>query len=110
MTLPGCSGPSDASELPLRADKPGCPSVLHACRPCSVAAEAEAGAAEEERRRREEKKREERRPQQPRLRSGAQLREAEQSPFRELGGCSPAPAHPLGLSPACTFIRSREAH
>lgn len=55
MTLPGCSGLSDASELPLRADKPGCPSVLHTCRPCLVAAQPEAGAAEEERRRKEER-------------------------------------------------------
>lgn len=44
---------SDVSELPLWADKPGCPSVLHACRPCLVAAQSEAGAAEEERRREE---------------------------------------------------------
>lgn len=36
-SLPGCSGLSYTSELPLWADKPGCPSVLHACRPCLVA-------------------------------------------------------------------------
>lgn len=53
MTLPGRSGLSNASELPLRADKPGCPSVLHACRPCLVAAQPEAGAAEEARRKKE---------------------------------------------------------
>lgn len=49
-SLPGCSGLSYTSELPLWADKPGCPSVLHACRPCLVAAQSEAGAAEEGRR------------------------------------------------------------
>lgn len=53
-SLPGCSGLSYTSELPLWADKPGCPSVLHACRPCLVAVQSEAGAAEEGRRRREE--------------------------------------------------------